>query len=119
MLIFLLSSLVLINAFAPGPSFGVRRLSLSPSKPTAVFMSQQTLDRVEIGQKETLSQVASNETIANELEVSQEEMSETKKLMQKVKDAGVAGIISYALWEIGFWAISVPVCIAGYREVTG
>mmetsp|Transcript_7156 Transcript_7156/g.12476 ORF Transcript_7156/g.12476 Transcript_7156/m.12476 type:complete len:226 (-) Transcript_7156:107-784(-) len=52
-------------------------------------------------------------------EEGEEEMSETKKLMQKVKDAGIAGVISYALWEVGFWAISVPVCIAAYRQVTG
>ncbi len=46
-------------------------------------------------------------------------ISETKKLLQQVKDAGIAGVISYALWEFGFWAISVPVCIGAYREVTG
>eukprot|EP00324_Dicrateria_rotunda_P003004 CAMPEP_0206153178 /NCGR_PEP_ID=MMETSP1474-20131121/458_1 /ASSEMBLY_ACC=CAM_ASM_001110 /TAXON_ID=97495 /ORGANISM="Imantonia sp., Strain RCC918" /LENGTH=179 /DNA_ID=CAMNT_0053550921 /DNA_START=58 /DNA_END=597 /DNA_ORIENTATION=- len=39
--------------------------------------------------------------------------------MQKVKDAGVAGIISYVFWEWAFWGVSVPVCILGYREVTG
>mmetsp|Transcript_19929 Transcript_19929/g.29506 ORF Transcript_19929/g.29506 Transcript_19929/m.29506 type:complete len:220 (-) Transcript_19929:285-944(-) len=49
----------------------------------------------------------------------EEELSETQKLMQQVKDAGVAGVISYALWELGFWAVSVPVCIFGYYEVTG
>jgi hypothetical protein len=36
---------------------------------------------------------------------------------KQVKDAGAAGIISYALWEFGFWAISVPVVFVGYREV--
>jgi hypothetical protein len=49
----------------------------------------------------------------------EEEMSETKKLMQQVKDAGIAGVISYAVWELGFWTVSVPVCILGYRQVTG
>jgi hypothetical protein len=48
-----------------------------------------------------------------------EEMTETQKLMKQVKDAGVAGIISYALWEVGFWAVSVPVVVFGYREVAG
>merc|ERR1739838_66354 len=33
--------------------------------------------------------------------------------------AGIAGVVSYALWEFGFWALSVPVCIFGYRELTG
>jgi hypothetical protein len=49
----------------------------------------------------------------------EEEKSETAKLMQQVKDAGIAGVISYALWELGFWTISVPVCIAAYQQVTG
>ena len=31
----------------------------------------------------------------------------------------MAGVVSYALWELGFWAFSVPVCVFGYREVTG
>jgi len=48
-----------------------------------------------------------------------EELSETKQMMKKVKDAGVAGVISYAVWELGFWAVSVPVVFFGYREVTG
>jgi len=46
-------------------------------------------------------------------------MTETQKMLAQVKEAGLAGVISYALWELGFWAISVPVCIFGYYEVTG
>ena len=49
----------------------------------------------------------------------EEEMSETQKLMQQVKDSGTAGVISYALWELAFWFISVPVCVVGYQQVTG
>mmetsp|Transcript_16752 Transcript_16752/g.23717 ORF Transcript_16752/g.23717 Transcript_16752/m.23717 type:complete len:228 (+) Transcript_16752:83-766(+) len=49
----------------------------------------------------------------------EEELSETQKLLKQVKEAGTAGVISYALWELGFWALSVPVCIFGYYEVTG
>ena len=48
-----------------------------------------------------------------------EELSETQKLMQQVKDAGTAGVISYAFWELAFWAVSVPVCIVGYQQLTG
>merc|ERR1740139_1323570 len=51
--------------------------------------------------------------------VAEEELSETKKLLKQVKEAGTAGVISYALWELGFWALSVPVCVFGYYEVTG
>lgn len=49
----------------------------------------------------------------------EKELSQTQKLMQKVKESGTAGIISYALWELGFWALSVPVCVIGYQKVTG
>lgn len=48
-----------------------------------------------------------------------DQQTDTQKMMQQVKDAGLAGIISYALWEIAFWAVSVPVCVFGYRELTG
>ena len=48
-----------------------------------------------------------------------EELSESQKLLKQVKEAGTAGFISYAIWEMGFWALSVPVCIFGYRELTG
>jgi len=29
----------------------------------------------------------------------EEELSETKKLLKQVKEAGTAGVVSYALWE--------------------
>jgi len=67
--------------------------------------------------------VAGNNNSNNNSEVPAEQqeegLSETKKLMNQVKDAGIAGVISYALWEFGFWTVSVPVCIFGYRSVTG
>jgi hypothetical protein len=49
----------------------------------------------------------------------EEELSETKKLLKQVKEAGTAGVISYALWELGFWALSVPVCISAYYGLFG
>ena len=42
-----------------------------------------------------------------------------KNTMTKIKEAGTAGLISYIFWEWAFWGISIPVCIFGYREVTG
>merc|ERR1712129_442992 len=48
-----------------------------------------------------------------------EDGEDKENMMQQVKDAGVAGIISYVFWEWAFWGVSVPVCIFGYREVTG
>jgi hypothetical protein len=48
-----------------------------------------------------------------------EELSETQTLMTQIKEAGTAGVISYAMWEFAFWAISVPVCIVGYQQMAG
>jgi len=57
------------------------------------------------------------------LDMVEEEKKEEEKpsdnLMQKVKDAGIAGIISYTFWEWAFWGISIPVCIYGYFAATG
>eukprot|EP00563_Minutocellus_polymorphus_P019499 CAMPEP_0197725932 /NCGR_PEP_ID=MMETSP1434-20131217/12163_1 /TAXON_ID=265543 /ORGANISM="Minutocellus polymorphus, Strain CCMP3303" /LENGTH=229 /DNA_ID=CAMNT_0043311677 /DNA_START=17 /DNA_END=706 /DNA_ORIENTATION=- len=64
---------------------------------------------------ETLSTDAGDECVIAE----EEELSESQKLLKKVKEAGTAGIISYALWELGFWAISVPVCSFAFYEATG
>lgn len=51
--------------------------------------------------------------------VEEKELSQTEKLMKTVKESGKAGIISYALWELAFWAISIPVCVFGYYELVG
>ena len=42
-----------------------------------------------------------------------------KALLKKIKDAGVAGAVSYAGWELLFWLASVPVCLAAYYGLTG
>lgn len=49
----------------------------------------------------------------------EKELSESEKLLKKVKEAGTAGIISYALWELAFWALSVPVCVFTYYQLVG
>lgn len=36
----------------------------------------------------------------------EEELTETQKLLKKVKQAGTAGAISYAAWELAFWGVS-------------
>ena len=45
--------------------------------------------------------------------------NESNNLLQKIKDAGTAGAISYALWEAAFWGISIPICLVSYRQVMG
>ena len=54
-----------------------------------------------------------------EIQEEAKEMSESEKLLKQVKESGTAGIISYALWELGFWALSVPVCIFAYYQLVG
>lgn len=65
------------------------------------------------------SDVGSSAVEVDEECVVPEELSDTEKLLKQVKEAGTAGVVSYALWELGFWTLSVPVCVFGYREVTG
>merc|ERR1719472_109340 len=102
------SCLALLAAMLPGTasfSLGVapathRFVAASQSQPTAALRAR----------------VAPAPLMA----VKEEEKGEEKEnMMQQVKDAGVAGIISYIFWEWAFWGVSVPVCIFGYREVTG
>lgn len=49
----------------------------------------------------------------------EEKPNQAQELMQKVKDAGLAGIISYTFWELAFWGFSAPWGILGFRQVTG
>lgn len=39
--------------------------------------------------------------------------------MTKVKNAGTAGVVSYALTELAFWVISIPLAIASVAAATG
>lgn len=77
-------------------------------------------------EEEAATSVAVLETAEASLQEEEGETSETslqekeeKTMLEQVKEAGMAGVISLALWEGGFWAVSLPVCIFGYREVTG
>jgi hypothetical protein len=134
-LFLLLSSSV--DAFAPPrPTFSASRVVASKSVPAALLSQQPSCVALRVTNskdaddttttttkqaplmKESSNYQALMDPSLDECEP-EEELSETKKLMKQVKDAGVAGIISYALWEFGFWALSVPVVFVGYREVTG
>ena len=47
------------------------------------------------------------------------EVEPEKNMLTQIKDAGIAGAISYAAWELAFWGLSVPVALFAYYEVTG
>jgi len=42
-----------------------------------------------------------------------------KEVLQRIKDAGVAGVVSVGLVQTAFWAASVPICLVVYSLVTG
>ena len=51
--------------------------------------------------------------------VQQDDVEEDKNLMQKIKDSGIAGIISFGAVQLAFWTLSVPVLIITFIKVTG
>lgn len=103
---------------------------LEPKRSTAFLFGrgkEETLEKEEIAVEEATDGVTEDETVAvaeattdaAAKEEDEEEMSESEKLLKQVKEAGTAGVISYAAWELAFWALSVPVCVVGYKVATG
>jgi len=91
--------------------FGGNKEEENASSSTAVIIKEEDA---------AATTTAATTSVNEECVVEEEkELSETEKLLKQVKEAGTAGVISYALWELGFWALSVPVCLVGYYEVTG
>jgi hypothetical protein len=45
--------------------------------------------------------------------------TEGANLIDKVKAAGKAGIISYVFWELIFWGVSLPVAVYAFIQTTG
>ena len=124
---------VTVDAFAtmsrapiPIASISGRTLLWSSPKTTKLEKETSTDKTTELSESEStesgpekipVAMDAGIDAMMKEAEKSDE--SEEENLMQQIKDSGVAGVISYAAWELAFWTISVPVCIFGYREVTG
>jgi hypothetical protein len=79
--------------------------------------SSTTTGALETDNNEKVS--SSSSDVESSSSSSSSSMSESQKLMQQIKEAGTAGILSYALWEFGFWAVSVPVVLFGYVSVMG
>jgi len=98
LLIPLLCAMQAANAFvARGPSqlLGQRQLQRDYR---VLFQEPPTLEK---------EAAKTEDAVAEKVAEPEEEMTETQKLMKQVKEAGTAGVISYALWELGFWALSV------------
>ena len=102
---FLIPLLCIINAANAFVAPGTRPLAIQRNSqretrsPTSKYLD--TLDKG-VAKEATKTE----ESVAEKVE-EEEDLSETQKLMKQVKEAGTAGVISYALWEMGFWALSV------------
>lgn len=112
-----------VSAFVPAqPSMAFRTPSVFASAVnekqqrllTRVAMSKNVMERTDTEEENKIALAAPESG-----ELREEEITETRTLMQKVKDAGTAGIISYMLWEFAFWGASVPVVLSAYYGVTG
>jgi hypothetical protein len=119
-----LLSLATVQSFAPNPSFSGRRASLVQYKNTASLTPLFATDKEEpafatIDKPEVITSEGNGGADVEVKNEEEKELTETEKLMKQVKESGTAGVVSYALWELAFWFFSVPVCIFGYREVTG
>jgi hypothetical protein len=119
-----LLSLATVQSFAPNPSFGGRRPSLVQTKNAASLTPLFAIDKEEsafatIDKSEVITAEGNGEANVEVKNEEEKELTETEKLMKQVKESGTAGVVSYALWELAFWAFSVPVCIVGYHQVTG
>ena len=58
-------------------------------------------------------------TWASRAEEQGQTMDERKALVQKIKDAGLAGIVSYGLVQLAFFGAAVPIGLFGYYQATG
>jgi hypothetical protein len=109
-----------VSGFAPKPSAVCHRQQFynfpQEEKKTVALTAMVPSTDEEMVVEETKLSTASN---TNNVTANDDELSETERLMKQVKEAGTAGVISYAGWELMFWTVSVPVCVLGYREATG
>lgn len=107
--------LALGHAFQTAPTYPIVR-SRTRGSPLVLLEKEKVVKTLE---QTDLSNFQGKVTPTTTPEAKQEEVSESKKLLQKVKDAGLAGVISYTAWELVFWGISLPVCIFGFQAATG
>ena len=105
--------LPLTAAFSPGASPLALSRPAAVAAPAPLFMSQPTKEKTSIFDK------MRGVVVKTDAPAQVEEEEDSKSMMQKVKDAGVAGIISYIFWEWAFWGVSVPVSLFGFQAATG
>jgi len=114
--VLLLALPALATCFQAGASLAPRRAAVASSSLAAMVQKEKEttsapnfLDRMRGVVVKTDAKPVAKE----------DDPEDSKNMMQKVKDAGVAGIISYIFWEWAFWGVSVPVAIFGFNAATG
>lgn len=103
--ILLFNTLSNTNGFAPQPityGINIRHRAHPPHKNSYLeqLAATPTKDDATVKPPTTTVSIESTTTSDATLEVN-EEQDKTKSLLEKVKQAGTAGAISYALWELG------------------
>lgn len=123
----LLSLGVPVYTFSPRPVSSLRPYASWISSPKKVVLHQTSLSEAEEGTDENAVQMIDVEVsdfdeflikygVKDDPRIPEDCRVDT---MTKVKNAGTAGIVSYALTELAFWVISVPLAIASVAAATG
>ena len=112
--VLLLALPALVSCFQPG-------VVVAPRRAAALAASSPIFTMIETEQKAPsfLDRMRGVIVKTESKKEAEPVVEDSKSMMQKVKDAGVAGIISYIFWEWAFWGVSVPVSLFGFYEVTG
>eukprot|EP00547_Thalassionema_nitzschioides_P012136 CAMPEP_0194260150 /NCGR_PEP_ID=MMETSP0158-20130606/45285_1 /TAXON_ID=33649 /ORGANISM="Thalassionema nitzschioides, Strain L26-B" /LENGTH=165 /DNA_ID=CAMNT_0039000211 /DNA_START=105 /DNA_END=599 /DNA_ORIENTATION=+ len=80
-----------------------------------LFTTKASKEKNEDGKIAKVEIEPSADDIAKEDKKDEEKLSK----FQQIKKAGIAGVISYGLWEIAFWSGSFGIVTVGYQQVTG
>jgi hypothetical protein len=107
------------------PLFGINQQQ--PSRTTATYddgiVQQQIDEYLEVRRSQQqideylMVMDPSADMIANPQITKQEDTK--SNLMQKIKDSGIAGIVSFGVVQLAFWALSFPLVILAFCRVTG
>jgi hypothetical protein len=112
--------LLLLSVVALSSAFTVS--SYTGRRSTAVYTFGSKIKNL-IGRndEESVAAAAEQEENVEEVAVPEEVAADENQLnlMSKIKEAGAAGAVSLFLWELAFWAISIPVAIVAFVQIAG
>uniref|UniRef100_A0A7S2YCI4 Uncharacterized protein n=1 Tax=Entomoneis paludosa TaxID=265537 RepID=A0A7S2YCI4_9STRA len=117
--LFLLSLFSTTLAFAPVRPVHHQSIHSGVGSKNALFMASDDKGSTGLLEKTETTQSVNGSTENVGAVEEEKEKSETEKLLEKIKASGKAGVISYALWELAFWFVSIPIAVFGYLQVSG